>query len=290
MKGEYDIKDISLIKMNKKFSKNVIDLKRFCSAILGFPLVALIFIFGNKYVVDVGMCLIAIIAMYEYLQAVSAKCNPVKGLSFLCCIPIAFIHLIPAQYMSTISFIALPSILLILFLKIVVTGMKTNFNDIVYTFLGIIYISFFSLCIALVRGLNNGKILIWYIMFIGWGTDVFAYLIGKTFGKHKFSSVSPKKSIEGCVGGTLGAVVTSLIFTYCINTFMALNYSYMYIIIISIILSLIGQLGDFAASTIKRYVGIKDFSNLIPGHGGMLDRIDSLLFIAPFAYILLSII
>ena len=75
-----------------------------------------------------------------------------------------------------------------------------------------------------------------------------------------------------------------LIYTYFANTYWGVNYSYGYIALIGVILSLIGQIGDFSASTIKRYVDIKDFSNLIPGHGGMLDRIDSLLFLAPFAY------
>ena len=75
-----------------------------------------------------------------------------------------------------------------------------------------------------------------------------------------------------------------LLYTYVANTFWGMNYSYGFIAMISVILSLIGQIGDFAASSIKRYVDIKDYSNLIPGHGGMLDRIDSLIFLAPFAY------
>ena len=81
-----------------------------------------------------------------------------------------------------------------------------------------------------------------------------------------------------------------LIYTYFANTYWGVSYSYGYIALIGIILSLIGQIGDFSASSIKRYVDIKDFSNLIPGHGGMLDRIDSLLFLAPFAYLLFTLL
>ena len=82
-------------------------------------------------------------------------------------------------------------------------------------------------------------------------------------------------------------MVVSLIYTIICNTYFFTNISYIYIILISLVLSIIGQVGDFAASSIKRYNGIKDYSNLIPGHGGMLDRIDSILFIAPIAYVLL---
>ena len=102
--------------------------------------------------------------------------------------------------------------------------------------------------------------------------------------------MSPNKSIEGCIGGIIGAVAISLLFTYAFNTLFEMNFSYLVIIGISICLSIVGQIGDFAASSIKRYVGIKDFSNLIPGHGGMLDRIDSVIFIAPFAYMLLKLL
>jgi phosphatidate cytidylyltransferase len=100
--------------------------------------------------------------------------------------------------------------------------------------------------------------------------------------------IGNKKSIEGCIAGTIGAVIVVLVYTYFINLYTNLEYSYLYISIIGLILSIIGQIGDFAASAIKRYVDIKDYSNLIPGHGGMLDRIDSIMFIAPFAYMLLN--
>ena len=79
-------------------------------------------------------------------------------------------------------------------------------------------------------------------------------------------------------------------YTYFANNFWGMNYSYLFISGIAIILSLIGQIGDFAASSIKRFVDIKDYSNLIPGHGGMLDRIDSLIFLAPFAYALFTLL
>ena len=98
------------------------------------------------------------------------------------------------------------------------------------------------------------------------------------FGKHKFSKVSPKKSIEGCVAGVAGSLIVSLIYTFAINTIFGLTIPYLWIAIMSVILSIIGQIGDFSASVIKRYFDVKDYSNIFPGHGGMLDRVDSLLF------------
>ena len=109
------------------------------------------------------------------------------------------------------------------------------------------------------------------------------------FGKHKFSKVSPKKSIEGCVAGIFGAILTSLLYTLALNTFAGLSISYLTMGLICAVLSVVGQVGDFAASVIKRHFEVKDYSNIFPGHGGMLDRIDSVMFIAPFAYLLLML-
>jgi len=203
---------------------------------------------------------------------------------------ISFIHIIPNEKILPIIGIIGPVSILIMFLQVVLTNNKTTIKDISITLFGIFYIVGFLMFIPLIRGTENGKLLIWYVMFAAWMTDTFAYLIGMKFGKHKFSQISPNKSIEGCIAGTLGATITILVYTYICNTYWGLNMSYSYITIVAIILSIIGQIGDFAASSIKRYVGIKDFSNLIPGHGGMLDRFDSVIFIAPFAYILLCLI
>lgn len=173
---------------------------------------------------------------------------------------------------------------------VIVTNMKTTFKDISYTIFGIIYIVYFIMFLALIRGLEHGKMLIGYAIISAWGTDIFAYFIGKRFGKHHFSKISPKKSIEGCIGGIVGVLIMAMVYTLIINNFVDINISYIYIVISTIVLSLISQIGDFSASSIKRMVDIKDFSNLIPGHGGMLDRIDSLIFIAPFAYMIFNFI
>ena len=266
------------------------DIKRVTSALLGFPLVLAIFLIGNKYVVDIALAIITLLAMDEYFNAVSKVAKPVKWVGYLSCLSISLLHVIPSSYLWVVVTLAIPTILLILFAQVIATEMKTSFKDIAYTFFGIAYIVFFTIFVVLINGMKNGNILIWYVIFAAWGTDIFAYFTGKAIGKHKFSKISPKKSIEGCIGGTIGAVVAIVIYTYVINTYLGMNVSYIYIIGCSIILSLVGQIGDFAASSIKRFVDIKDYSNLIPGHGGMLDRIDSLIFLAPFAYALFMMI
>ena len=204
------------------------------------------------------------------------------------CLIIALIPMllnIEAEKLNLMFILAIPVMLLILFAQVIATEMKTNFKDIAFTFIGIFYIVFLMMFVVLIDGMDNGKILIWYVIIASWGTDIFAFFVGSKFGKHKFSTISPKKSIEGCVTGTIGAVILMLIYTCVVNNLFNLNICYLYIVGIGVILSLIGQAGDFAASSIKRYVDIKDYSNLIPGHGGMLDRIDSLIFLAPFAYV-----
>lgn len=266
------------------------DMKRLTSGLLGFPLVVIILLIGNKYIVDIALAIVALLAMSEYFGAIKKVCKPIQWLGYTACLSITLIHLIPMSYLNMVVTLAVPTILLILFAQVIATDMRTNFKDVAYTFLGIFYIVFFMMFIAFINGMPNGNILIWIPIFAAWGTDISAYVIGKKWGKHKFSKVSPKKSVEGCIAGTIGAVILILGYTWIANQYWEMNYSYLAMIGIGMILSLIGQLGDFTASSIKRFVDIKDYGNLIPGHGGMLDRIDSLLFLAPFAYALFTLL
>ncbi|MBF1054203.1 MAG: phosphatidate cytidylyltransferase, partial [Parvimonas sp.] len=117
------------------------------------------------------------------------------------------------------------------------------------------------------------------------GTDTFAYLFGMIFGKHKlYPSISPKKTVEGSIGGIIGSLLLLILF----NIFV-LKYNFTFIIVSGILLSIVAQIGDLFASKIKREIGIKDFSNIIKGHGGFLDRFDSIIFVTPLVYILFSI-
>ena len=266
------------------------NMKRMITALVGFPIVACALVFGNKYVIDILFAVVAIMALYEYNNALNLNKKPMVWIGYLACAIIGFIHIIPIQYLVYIIGAIIPIAILILFMHVIFTNMKIDINDIALTLFGICYIVIFLLFMPILMGKENGKLLVWYVIFAAWGTDSSAYFIGKKFGKHKISPVSPKKSIEGCIGGTLGSLLYIIPYTIFLNMKFDMNINYFVITAICIVLSIIGQIGDFSASTIKRHAGIKDFSNIFPGHGGMLDRIDSVIFIAPFAYFLLMLI
>lgn len=266
------------------------DIKRVLTATIGFPLVTIVLILGNKYIIDVAVAIISIIAMYEYTKCAANKgIKIISWIGYLILASISLIHVIPDGLLTYVPMVGLPVLLLILFLHVIISNMKITFKDITFTLIGILYIFNFLVFLPIVYGINgeiSGKILVWYILFAAWGTDVFAYLVGKRIGKTKFSKVSPNKSVEGCIAGILGAMISSILYTVALNQIGGYEISYVVIGVISCVLSVVGQVGDFAASVIKRYFEIKDFSNLFPGHGGMIDRIDSVMFIAPYAYIL----
>lgn len=267
-------------------------IKRYISGLIGFPIVALVLIFGNQVLIDIAFAIIAAISFHEYAHAfkISNKANPITWIGYLACATIALIHVFPKEYLIFIIGAVAPLAILLNFAQILITKMKTTIIDAAVTLFGICYIVIFLMFMPIIRASENGAFLIWYAMFASWGTDIFAYICGKLIGKHKFSKISPNKTIEGCVGGTLGAIIMILIYTVIINNLCGMNINYILITIIGLVLSLLSQMGDFAASSIKRYTGIKDYGHLIPGHGGMLDRIDSIIFIAPFAYFLLVLI
>ena len=292
------------------------NVKRVLTGVIGFPLVILLLVFSNKYIIDVVATIIACIALHEYFNACSKEVKNLSWIGYILAIGITFIHIVNTKIALMSLAILMPIILLILFLHIIISDMKISLKDIAYSSLGIFYVITFIIFIPLIYGIGDttklsflkensfadtvvkfyqntivpGKYLIFYLIFTSWGSDTFAYCIGKHFGRHKFSKVSPNKTVEGCLAGVFGAVLLSIIYTIVINNNLNFGISYLKIGIAAAIFCIIGQIGDFAASTIKRHFDIKDFGNLFPGHGGMLDRIDSVMFIAPFAFCMFTFI
>ena len=261
-------------------------IKRFISGMILFLAVAVILIFGNSTAVNLTISAVAIIAINEYFNSLSKKYKVERWIGNILAILLAFINVLPKEMLI----LMFPIGIALLFFKVIITEMKTNFVDIAITGFGIIYIIGFIMFIPLIYMSEHGKLLIWYLAISAWGTDTFAYLVGIKFGKHKLTPISPKKSIEGSIGGIVGSTLIAIIYTYFINKICNAGISYLEITGIAVVLSVLSQIGDLAASSIKRYVDIKDFGKIIPGHGGLLDRIDSILFIAPFAYFLLTMI
>ena len=266
------------------------NLKRILTTVLGLPVVAMVLILCDKYIIDIILMVISIMCMHEYLNVIKKVSHPCEFIAYASTVIIGIASITSHELIFKIALLGIPFVMMALFLKIIITDMKTTFKDVAYTMLGIIYIVLFILFLALIRDLENGKILMAYTAIIAWSTDIFAYLIGRSWGKHKFSKVSPKKSIEGCIAGIIGAVIISIIYILIVNKYCQTNYSLLTIGIISAILSVVSQVGDFVASSIKRFADVKDYGNILPGHGGMLDRIDSLIFLAPFAYIIFNIL
>ena len=269
------------------------DLKRILTAIIGFPLVVLLIAFGTAQIINFAIMLITIICMYEYFNVISKICTPIKWMGYVSTVIIFLISILSAKVIKMVLLFSIPTIILILFLHVILADMKITFKDVAYTFLGIAYISGFILFLGLISISEKGKLMLGYTIMIAWATDVFAYTGGKIFGKHHFSKISPKKTVEGCIVGTLGAILVGVIYAMIASKVGALSISgisYLYVGILTLVLSIISQIGDFTASSIKRFADIKDYGNLLPGHGGMLDRIDSVIFIAPFVYMIMNLI
>jgi len=158
---------------------------------------------------------------------------------------------------------------------------KFTFNEAGFTLLSVIYVAlgFYFLVETRLLGLEY----LLFILFIIWATDTGAYFSGKFFGKRKlWPKISPNKTIEGALGGLTLALIVALIF----HIVYPFTYSITYIAVVAILISIVGQIGDLVASAIKRTYDVKDSGNILPGHGGILDRLDSLLFMIPLLYII----
>lgn len=158
-------------------------------------------------------------------------------------------------------------------------------DQVMAVYFGFFYVAVMLSFILLTRNLPDGKFLVWLIFLCSWGCDTCAYCVGMLIGKHKMAPVlSPKKSVEGAVGGVLGAALLGVAYAAATDGKMA-EYA-----LICGVGALISMVGDLAASAIKRNQGIKDYGKMIPGHGGILDRFDSVIFTAPVIYYLAKLV
>lgn len=168
---------------------------------------------------------------------------------------------------------------------------KYHSNHVMLAFFGLFYVGIMLSYVYQTRMLPGGAFLVWLIFVCSWGCDTSAYCVGMLLGKHKLAPVlSPKKSIEGAIGGVFGAALIGVLYGVCVNHFAGAGVNLVAYAIISAVGAVISQIGDLAASGIKRNHDIKDYGKLIPGHGGILDRFDSVIITAPIIYYLAKIL
>lgn len=232
---------------------------------------------------------ISLIGMMELMRIFGVHKTIVGGVGYLGCI---------AYYLTLFfGFEEHLVMLFILYLLVIMTVYvfsfpKYNTDQIVITFFALFYVAVMLSYIYRTRMLEGGAYLVWLIFISAWGSDTCAYLVGSRIGKHKMTPhLSPKKSIEGLFGGILGAALIGFLFaTVFQNQITGVQNPQLAFTIVGGCGSMISIIGDLAASAIKRNHEIKDYSNLIPGHGGILDRFDSIVFTAPIVFYLVTVL
>ena len=178
--------------------------------------------------------------------------------------------------------------LMVLMVIYVFTYPKYRVEHVMLAFFGLFYVAFMLSYVYQIRMLEQGAFIVWLVFICSWGCDTCAYCVGMLLGKHKMApKLSPKKSVEGAIGGIVGAALLGVLYAALVNRFAPeTNANLLGYAIVCAVGGAISQVGDLAASAIKRNHDIKDFGKLIPGHGGILDRFDSVIFTAPIIYYL----
>ena len=257
---------------------------RIVSAVIGL-LILIAAVFISKETLAIAIFVLSVGAVHEFYNAVAkAGHKPVKWLGYLASAGIILLGF-TGRLDYFFSFMIL--IMLLSFSILVFSRLKVGIIDVSLTICGIFYTIIMLTFIVMTRELKDGIYFVWIIFIGAWATDTFAYFGGRIFGRIKLSPViSPHKTVEGAICGVIGSVgALSLYGYFLINR---LGYiPYFHFILIGIISGIISQIGDLTASAIKRNAGIKDYGSVIPGHGGVLDRFDSVLLVSPVIYLYL---
>lgn len=247
--------------------------------------VALALIITGGNVLLAGLTIISLIGVFELYRVFHIE-KTLVGVVGYAAVLIYYANLlwnfIPDMMMFVLG-------VLVVFMTVYVFSFpKYKADQIFAGFLGIFYVAVMLSFIYQTRELSAGTYIVWLIFLCSWGCDTCAYCVGMLIGKHKMApELSPKKSVEGAVGGVLGAALLTAIYGLVFQKQMELSTEYIFVLAgISAIGALISMIGDLAASAIKRNYDIKDYGKLIPGHGGILDRFDSVIFTAPIIYYL----
>ncbi len=256
---------------------------RIISGIIGVIILVGIIVFMPVEATRVAVAVVAAVALYEFYKANGIM----KGKK----IPVVLIgYALSAVLMLEKPDFILPALCIAVMLSLasaVLWNSSIKYEDAKVAVFGSIYVPGLLMHISMLRAMDGGILLV-FAAFIGaFVTDTGAYFAGVFFGKHKLiPKVSPKKTVEGSVGGILLTVIVFVVYGFVGKNGFGYEVNWLNLVIIAAVLSIVSQLGDLSASIIKREKNIKDYGNLIPGHGGALDRFDSVLFVAPAFYYL----
>lgn len=247
-------------------------------------------IFSDTWLFCLFFSILSSVGTFEMLQCTGVSRNaavavPTVGISAALPFLTRFIEE-PADF-GTLLMVVFFLLLFYLLAAAVFSRGKLKLNEIAVVFMMTLYIPGTLSCIILLRDLPRGAYL-YYLVFIGaWITDIFAYFTGRFIGRHKLiPDVSPKKTVEGAVGGTVFCMASFALYGFVMCLVFDVTPHYGALLILGGVVSVISQIGDLAMSLIKRHYNIKDYGKIFPGHGGVLDRFDSVMAAAPFLYLL----
>ena len=244
---------------------------------------------GGAYLIAL-LLVVSIIGLYEFYHAVgllegTKRIDLITGIGYVFT---AAYYVLMYFFHEDLFFLVFVCVMLFLVVlaSYVFTFPKYHARSIVCVFYGFFYVSVMLSFIYLTRSLDDGIYIVWLIFFSSWFCDVFAYLTGMLLGRHKLAPVlSPKKSVEGAVGGVVVPAVCGGIYGYFAGPHLDLGFPPVWAFaILCAAGAIVSQVGDLSASAVKRNYEIKDYGTLIPGHGGILDRFDSVIFTAPMIY------
>lgn len=226
---------------------------------------------------------ISMVGLFELYRVLKIEKTPLSAIGYLACA--AYYGLIWFDGHEYVTLMAI-AVLMCLMSFYVFTFPKYKTEEVTAAFFGVFYVAVMLSYLYQVRQMPGGLYLVWLIFFSSWGCDTCAYCVGVLTGKHKMApKLSPKKSVEGAVGGIVGTILLTLLYGTVFQKQMNLSTGHIFILAgITAAGGVISMIGDLAASAIKRNYEIKDYGTLIPGHGGILDRFDSVIFTAPVIY------
>lgn len=260
---------------------------RLLSGVILVAAAILLFFFGDIWLL-LATGLLSLIGNYELLRVFRLEKHPLGIVGYLT--TIGYYALLYFGWQDWSIALVLPPMLLALLMIYVILYPKYKIDSVTKVIFSFLYVSVLLSFVYQTRCIGQGQWLVWLILIGSWGSDTCAYCVGMLIGRHHLSELSPKKTIEGCIGGVLGAGIIAYIFACFFPSTDAYSFirnPQLVFPIVAVICAVISQVGDLAASAIKRNYEVKDYGNIIPGHGGVLDRFDSVIFVAPFVYYLL---